>query len=411
MRVVVVLEAHFQITPDGKVWTRTNFAKPFWDRYLKAFEQVRVVARGNAVPEVETGWQVVNGPGVEFFAVPDYLGPFEYLKKRSAVRKRLRQAVDPGDALICRVGSRLADDLLPAIWKSGRPYALAVVGDPYEAFGPGAVRHPLRPLFRYFSTRNLKRQCERAAAVSYVTEYTLQKRYPCGNLGQAGMTDVELETEAYVREPRNAFCGSKRPRLVFVGSLAQMYKGPDVLLHAVRLLHASDFEVEAVLLGNGKHRNELQGLARTLGIEQQVSFLGELPGGAAVREHFDRADLLVMPSRTEGLPRAMIEAMCRALPCIGSDVGGIPELLEEEDLVPVGDAAALARKIKQVLTDPKLQRRMSERNLRNAQRFRPELLEARRTEFYSFLREQTEDWLKQQNRSGVSIIDASPASS
>jgi glycosyltransferase involved in cell wall biosynthesis len=89
----------------------------------------------------------------------------------------------------------------------------------------------------------------------------------------------------------------------------------------------------------------------------------------------------------------MIEAMSRALPCIGTRVGGIPELLADEDLVGAGDPAGLANKIKEVISRPERLSNMSKRNLDRAQEYRPEVLEKRRVEFYRFLRLDTERWL------------------
>jgi L-malate glycosyltransferase len=100
-----------------------------------------------------------------------------------------------------------------------------------------------------------------------------------------------------------------------------------------------------------------------------------------------------MPSYQEGLPRAMVEAMARALPCIGSTVGGIPELLMPEDMVPPGDVAALANKIREVVTDPERMAQMSARNLDKAKEFKNELLREQRITFYRYVREQTEAWL------------------
>ena len=62
-------------------------------------------------------------------------------------------------------------------------------------------------------------------------------------------------------------------------------------------------------------------------------------------------DIYIQPSYTEGLPRALIEAMSVGLPCIGSSVGGIPELLKENFLVPPKDEVELAKKISFLLAD------------------------------------------------------------
>jgi len=176
-----------------------------------------------------------------------------------------------------------------------------------------------------------------------------------------------------------------------------MYKGPDLLIKAVKHLLPAITPM-VIMVGDGKHRPELEGLARELGVSDYVQFLGELPSGKAVRDQLDQATVFVMPSRTEGLPRAMIEALTRALPCIGTRVGGIPELLADEDLVDPADAQGLANKIREVVTNPTRLSEMSVRNLKCAQDYRPEILDKRRTEFYRFLQQATENWLSMQAR-------------
>lgn len=86
-------------------------------------------------------------------------------------------------------------------------------------------------------------------------------------------------------------------------------------------------ELELRFIGDGGYRSTLTKMASDQGIADRVKFLGWLAAGPAVRAELDRADLFVLPSRTEGLPRALVEAMARGLPCIGSTAGGIPELL------------------------------------------------------------------------------------
>jgi glycosyltransferase involved in cell wall biosynthesis len=85
-------------------------------------------------------------------------------------------------------------------------------------------------------------------------------------------------------------------------------------------------------------------------------------------------------------------------------VGGIPELLPPEDTVPPGDRAALARKIREVVTDPARLARMSARNLAKAREYQADRLRDRQTAFYRYLRERTEEWLE--GRNGKALMTA-----
>jgi len=85
--------------------------------------------------------------------------------------------------------------------------------------------------------------------------------------------------------------------------------------------------------------------------------------------------------------------MARGLPCIGSMVGGIPELLAPEDLVKPGDAKGLANRIREVVRDPSRLARMSARNLAKAHEYRREILHERRVAFYHGVKEKTDNWL------------------
>ena len=85
----------------------------------------------------------------------------------------------------------------------------------------------------------------------------------------------------------------------------------------------------------------------------------------------------------------MLEAMARGLPCIGSAVGGIPELLHEEDLVTPDNPAELAEVLKEVLSRPERIERMSARNLQKAQTYSAAILSAQRQRFFRALKELT----------------------
>lgn len=393
MRVTVTLEHRFHSTPDGSLWTQAMFPYAFWQRYLAVFDQVNIVARVKRVSSVPEDWIRSDGDGVIFTAVPYYLGPLQYLRHAWTVGRVVRNSVGDGDAVIMRVGSLLAVCLETRLRREGRPYGVEVLGDPYDVYAPGAVQHPLRPFFRWLSPRQLRRQCAHACSAAYVTESVLQRHYPPPpDAYSTNYSSVELPENALSHNVR-VFDKFAKATLINIGTMAQMYKAQDVLIEALVLCVKDGMHLQLLLVGDGKHRTDLESLARSNGLNNQIHFLGQLTAGEAVREQLDRADLFILPSRTEGLPRVMIEAMARALPCIGSNVGGIPELLPPEDMVPPGDAKALAAKIQEVLGDPQRMNRMSARNLAKAGEYLDHVLAERRRSFYQIVKDRTSAWL------------------
>ena len=250
-----------------------------------------------------------------------------------------------------------------------------------------------RPIFRPIATVQLKHICARATAIHYLTSQSLQRRYPPSKGAYAvGFPDISLEHTDVPGDKVQARyqrfhdlpwrdAKSDRPiRIGFIGSFARMYKGPDTLLHAAALCQ-NRLNFQLILVGTGRYLPEMKTLAAKLNIAHRVEFRGELSSGPSIFEFLDSIDLFVMPSRAEGLPRALVEAMSRGCPCIASAVGGIPELLEASDLVPVGSPEKLAKLILEVAADQNRLLAMRARNLAKAAQFNPETLNRSRRAF------------------------------
>jgi glycosyltransferase involved in cell wall biosynthesis len=189
--------------------------------------------------------------------------------------------------------------------------------------------------------------------------------------------------------------------LIIVGSMNQLYKAQDVLIDAVAICVGQGLDLKLTLVGDGQYRPELEARAAAMGLMERVCFRGQLTAGEAVRAQLDQADLFVLPSHQEGLPRAMIEAMARGLACIGSTRGGIPELLPPEDMIPPGDATVLASKIREVVSDPIRMSNMSARNLEKAKTYRDSTLRERQDSFYRYIRAETEAWLQSKKKKSL----------
>ena len=154
-----------------------------------------------------------------------------------------------------------------------------------------------------------------------------------------------------------------------------------MLLRAAALYHQKGLNFCLTLVGDGQHLPEMKSLAATLGIAERTHFSGQLPPGKPIFEFLDSIDLFVLPSRAEGMPRALLEAMARACPCIATNIGGIPELLAPADLVPVGNSEHLADLLLKCASDQNRLISMSERNVATAQRFNPQVIREARHAF------------------------------
>lgn len=382
MRVAVVMEHRFERTPDGRVWTEGPFPYTFFERYLEVFDAVRVLARVKTVAHRGEGKRLeTTGPGVEVHALPPYVGPAEYALRRRAVRDALQSGLAREDPVILRVPSQVATLAAALLRAAGRPYAAEVVGDPHDALAPGATKHPLRACFRYLQSRALAQQCREAAATAYVTREALQRRYPPKSGGfSTTYSSVELRDDAFVVAPPAA--ADLARRFISVGSMEHYYKGYDTLLEALAICRADGLGLHLTLVGDGRLRGQFERRATAVGVDRAVRFAGQAASGAAVRGELDAAEVFVLASRQEGLPRALLEAMARGLPAVATNVGGIPELVARENRVDPDDPERLARLLKAVAADRGRRERMAREGLKTARLYHDRLLAPNRRELY-----------------------------
>ncbi len=123
-------------------------------------------------------------------------------------------------------------------------------------------------------------------------------------------------------------------KLVMAAARLSREKGIDVLLKAWAEVAALHPDLKLIIAGQGSLASSLKKLGQDLRLGDSVEFLGLIPD---LNEHWRNADLFVLPSRTEGLSNALLEAMSYGLPCIATNVGGNFELIgegEQKNIVP-----------------------------------------------------------------------------
>jgi glycosyltransferase involved in cell wall biosynthesis len=374
-----VTEGVFERDPSGRIWAGPAFGDELWSEQLLVFDTIRIAARVRDVEGTASGTLLEN-PKVSLDGLPYYRGVQQFILRLPPLLAAIWKISGNDGAFLLRLPGAAGTLMALALRLRRKPYAVQLVGNPSDALaGPGVAR--LLIWLRGFGAFLTRSACRRASVVSYVTKETLQQAFPAGrDAASFPCSDIDLPDERIVGEARGG--GVRNPvRLLLCGSLAQLYKGVDTLIEAIAIMRQQGQDAVAEIAGDGLFRPYLENLARQRGVADRVHFLGTIDRDE-VFDRLDATDIFVMPSRTEGLPRALVEAFARAVPSIASDVGGIPELLPERDRVPASDPRRLADEIASVSGDDARYQAMSRRNLGIARDYARSVLKPRRQAFY-----------------------------
>ncbi len=175
----------------------------------------------------------------------------------------------------------------------------------------------------------------------------------------------------------------KKDRIVITVTRLVPVKGISYLIRAMTYIK----EGTLLIIGDGPERAKLESLSQGLGLTSRVLFAGQMDDRLMLSHHLKRAMVFVLPSLSEGTPRAIIEAMSCGLPIVATNVGGIPEIVTDGVngfLVPTRNEKALAEAIEKTLYDTEFQRKASVKNREVAKRF---LVPAVARNTHSFFRE------------------------
>lgn len=168
-----------------------------------------------------------------------------------------------------------------------------------------------------------------------------------------------LDLSMFVQSPRRLW----RTGSVTIVTTAALdpRKGVDVLLRACARI-GSGIDFRLVVFGDGSEKETLKQWVDEAGLSERVRFCGSVCQRDLARV-LAEADIFVMPSRRDGAPNALVEAMASGLACVGTAVGGIPDLIEHEMsgvLVPPESPDALAQAISMLALSADLRRRLGE---------------------------------------------------
>lgn len=387
MRLLFVHDARFQRRGDG-VYSCGAFPNWRWRRYLRHFDEVRVIGRDAGETASERNKTRSDEPGVTFQFVRDINTIRGLVLHRHEARAALADAIQKADAVIAQLPSQLGLAAVDLARRLGKPLLVEVAGCAWDA----SVNHgsPLLRLYAPLFFRRNRKAIAQATQVIYVTSRWLQDRYPTNgeHVGASNVEIVPLDANGIRnREARLAEIAKGRsPRLGTIASLTPRYKGLQLAIEAVKRLREEGLPLSYSILGAGDPA-PWRALAQDMGVADLVQFDGIREAGADVRAWLDTVDIHLQPSLQEGLPRATIEAMSRGAACVGSICGGIPELLPPEQLHIAGDVSGLVDRIRSFATDPERLARAAWAGVERTRPHYPETLNGLRDPAYAQLKE------------------------
>ena len=365
-----------------------EFTNALISRYLNVFDKIRFAARTKVVySETELG--IYNVPvtdgRIEIYAIPFFQGPKEYAIRFFEVKKAAKRTVEKCDAAIIRVPSTIGFVIVNEVRKKKIPYAVEVVANPSIEIANS------NNILVKFLMKIIHRQqliaCKHADGASYVTQNALQKIYPAKKRDhfESYYSSVEL--------PNIFFKGSRKyPKhnpfiICHVANPIKTYnKGHITVIDTIKLLKENGFDVIAKFAGEGEFISRFQEYAKQKGIQDRIYFVGLLKQNELIN-FLEESDIMLFPTSTEGLPRVLIEAIATGLPCLSTNISGIPELLSKEQIFAPNDSLGFATRIEEIIQSPNLYEKLSKTAFEKAKEYQSEVLQARRIQFYQKLKD------------------------
>lgn len=367
----------------------TIFPYDVWKRYLFACEKLVVSTRIKCSSESDENlnmkYSVSSGDKVEFKPIESYKNVLDSFLNARKIRKEVRKILNETDCAIIRLPSVLGNFAYSEALKIGKPYAVEVVGSAKEAYWFHSFLGKLLSFNMHLKT---KRGIRKAKFALYVTERYLQQKYPTDGISIGGCSNVLISSqpEQVLKDRLEKIVSHKAPdrmEVGLVGSLNVGYKGHLTAIKALSLLRKQGINNICLhFLGEGNKKKWIS-FAEKNDVLGNIVFDEILPNGEPVLNWMKSLDILIVPSYTEGMPRVIIEAMSLACPILGSDAGGIPELINSSALHHKKNAVELANGISRIAMDKDIAKKYAIENYNNAKKYTTEKLNVKRNAFWS----------------------------
>ena len=352
-------------------------------RYAENFDEVHLISRVKQVDQnhLEKHDHLLPFPNIVYYDVPFFASLGDMVRNYTVINRMVDEALLGCDRALVRAPSILGFVVLRRL-KKVFPFSLEVVANPYEMFKGYRGKYKILSLMMHFA---LKHYCKKATALAFVTKQSQQARYELNRemKNNTHYSSIELKKEFFsdIAIKHNIFSDSEEPlRITHVANIISgNIKGHKEVINVAEKLIQMGRKVIVCFAGSGPDVDYYRSMAVEKGVKAE--FVGFIDKNQ-LRELLLDTDFFLFPSKSEGLPKVLIEAMALSVPSVASSVGGIPELLPVDNLFDSYDVEGMAKRIYELASDKEAYLEVAKLMYNTALEYESSVLSERRTAFY-----------------------------
>lgn len=322
MKVLFVHEGY--ISKKGNELYSLHYSNAYINRYKRIASDVTFLVREESYDTNRKSQNMLSTDNFTFIGIKNYKS-LKNLKYYSEVKKNIESAVIATDYVVARLPGDLGNMAIKYAIKHNKRYLIELVGCAWDALWHHSF---LGKIYAPMLFAKTKKYIKSAPYVIYVTKEYLQMKYPTNGYSSS-ISDVHISDN--IDSIKNIRI--KKSKVINIGTVGNVdlkYKGHKYVIKAISELKKQGYTIEYQIVGTGS-KDHLNKLICKLNLMKEVKFIGSLPH-KEIFSWLKNIDIYIQPSNTEGLPRSLIEAMSESCICIGSNAGGIPELLPKSNI-------------------------------------------------------------------------------
>jgi glycosyltransferase involved in cell wall biosynthesis len=385
LKCLYIYDCRF-IKHQNHVYAKGKITDSVLKRYIESEDNIVTITRMEYSSDIDKA-TLFTLPNLKFKPIKGLLFSKAFTVHLIDNLKIFSKEIKDADFIVTRLPSFLGIFGLLVNFFYKKKFFIEVAGDAQDAL-LSLKESPSLP-FRVFTQLFFRLNqffIKHADGVIYVTEYALQEKYPTkGYKSYASNIEIDIPKKNF-----NVECYELKEPTVKIGMIGDYnnhYKGITQAIQSINSLKIEGYDATLTIVGSGSQLSSYKQLAGELGVSDRVHFKGRLKGNTEILNWLETLDLYIQPSYTEGLPRALIEAMSVGLPAVATNVGGISELLDADDLVASYDSAALANRMKDFLDSTELRYKKGKLNYIKSKLYDRSKLAERRLNFWKSCRD------------------------